>query len=46
MNNVVTWYMIGMIIGSCVTLTAVSAVNMKKRAATRLRKMLGVVMPR
>ena len=27
MNSMVTWYIIGMIIGSCVTLTAVSAVN-------------------
>ena len=27
MNNMVTWYIIGMIIGSCVTLTAVNAVN-------------------
>ena len=27
MNSMVIWYIIGMIIGSCVTLTAVSAVN-------------------
>ena len=27
MKNIVVWYMIGMIIGSCVTLTAINAVN-------------------